>query len=173
MGNSKKKLLCILLVLIMAVTMLPVQRASAQNEGAQEAGVEKMEALGERKSAQSVFDVTRDDGEKAPGYDINQPVIESSDFAENGKTLTVNDKLHFTMSAYDADSGIHSVHIYVRSKHDVVDGSVFLEKSGEGNLYTAEVSFDQLKIIEGDECYVSDIYVYDMVGNYVASVLHT
>ena len=45
----------------------------------------------------------------ADSYDIDQPVIESFEFLENGQALTQNDTLHFNMSVYDADSGIKSI----------------------------------------------------------------
>ncbi len=99
-------------------------------------------------------------------YDINQPVIESFEFEENGQTLTVDDTLHFKMKAYDADSGIASVYveIYCNDTYSYVT-SVRLEKSEEEEkLYTGEVPCSQLK---ENNFYIGYIKVTDYANNYV------
>lgn len=94
-------------------------------------------------------------------YDIDQPVIESFEFLENGQALTVDDTLHFKMSAYDADSGIRSIVV----KGDCGNWwSVTLEASEETkNLYEGSLSCSELK---GTSGYISSIRVTDMTGNY-------
>ncbi len=97
-------------------------------------------------------------------YDVNQPVIESFTFAENGQTLTADDSLHFTISAYDADSGIDSITIRISCQDEFGDGA-FLDciKDGDGNLYSGTLSCSELV---GNSFYISSVRVKDKVGNY-------
>ncbi len=101
----------------------------------------------------------------AENYDVNQPVIESFEFAESGQTLTPDDTLHFSISAYDADSGIQSIEMYIGTEESYGSGSsVSFTKDGEGNPYTGTVLCSELI---GIHFYVSYIRVTDKVGNYV------
>lgn len=163
MRELSKRLLGIMLAVIMAVTMSPVQGAAAENEGTGYEGAAKTGTSEDKESTANSSNVTEDDGEKVPSYDINKPVIESFEFAENGQTLTANDTLHFTVSAYDADSEIQSVYIYVSYIGNGTGRSIWLEKSGEGNLYTGTLLCSELK---GSQFYVSEVKVEDMYGNY-------
>lgn len=163
MRKSCKKLLGILLAVVMAVTMIPLQGAAAEQQGAETGSVVQTDMAAAQEQMGNVFGVTQDNGREAPSYDINMPVIESFDFAENGQSLTVDDTLHFTMSAYDADSEIRSIYVEVVCENNGHGGIVWLEKNGEGNLYTGEYSCSKL---EGNRFYISNIYVKDMFGNY-------
>lgn len=98
-------------------------------------------------------------------YDINQPVIESFELEENGKTVTKNDTLHFKMSAYDADGDIRSVTVYISKKSGSNTQRVPFQK-GEGNLYTGTFACSRLTGYEGDY-YVSKISLEDERNNYV------
>lgn len=101
----------------------------------------------------------------AENYDVNQPVIESFEFAESGQTLTPDDTLHFSISAYDADSGIQSIEMYIDTEESYGSGSyVSFTKDGEGNLYSGTVLCSELI---GIHFYVYHIRVTDKVGNYV------
>lgn len=91
--------------------------------------------------------------------DIDDPVIESFEFEENGKTLTMDDTLHFTMLAYDADSGIKSITVEVNCG---VWKTVPLRKSEEKNLYEGSIL---CSVLEGKNGYISSITVEDMSGN--------
>ncbi len=163
MRELSKRLLGIMLAVIMAVTMSPVQGAAAENEGTGYEGAAKTGTSEDKESTANSSNVTEDDGEKVPSYDINKPVIESFEFVENGQTLTVNETLHFTVSAYDADSEIQSVYIYVSYIGNGTGRGIWLEKSGQGNLYTGTLPCSELK---GSQFYVSEIKVEDMYGNY-------
>lgn len=90
-------------------------------------------------------------------------MIESFEFAENGQTLTANDTLHFTILAYDLDSEIRDIYVYVHCSGNGSGGRVLFEKSGEGKLYTGTLPCSELK---GSQFYVSEIKVEDMYGNY-------
>lgn len=164
MKGLSKRLLGILLAASMAVTMSPIQGAAAENEGTEAAGAGKTEAAENKESAGNTSGVTQDDGEKKPTYDINQPVIESFEFKENGQSLTKDDTLHFTMSAYDADSGIRYIDVQLGSMGHGYIGSVQLKKGEGENVYSGELSCSGLR---GSDCYVSRIYIEDMVGNCV------
>ncbi len=101
----------------------------------------------------------------AENYDVNQPVIESFEFAETGQTLSPDDTLHFSISAYDADSGIESIDVYIGTEESYGRGSsVSFIKDGEGNLYSGTVLCSELI---GIHFYVSYIRVTDKVGNYI------
>ncbi len=163
MRELSKKLLGIMLAVIMAVTMFPVQGAAAENEGTGHEGAAKTGTSENKETTAKTSDVTDDDGEKAPSYDINKPVIESFEFAENGQTLTANDTLHFTILAYDLDSEICDIYVYVQCSGNGSGGGVSLEKSGQGNLYTGTLPCSKLK---GSQFYVSEIKVEDVYGNY-------
>ena len=162
MRESCKKLLGILLAVIMAVTMIPIQGAAAEDKSTESAVQTDVAAA--QELAGNTSEVTQDNGRKTPSYDINMPVIERFEFAENGQALTVNDKLHFKVWAYDLDSDIRSVDVRVECRGNGHGGSVRLEKSGEGNLYTGELS---CKWMKGNEFYVYQIDVEDIFGNYV------
>lgn len=167
MKKLRKKLLGIFLVVTMLVaTVSPVQGMAAENADTGYENVPKTEASGDNKPSGNISGVTQDDGEEntAPKYDVNMPVIESFDFEENGQALTVNDTLHFTMSAYDADSGIRSIYVYVYSREYGYGWHVSFEKSEEGNLYTGTLPCSELK---GNQFYVSEIRVEDKADNYV------
>lgn len=94
----------------------------------------------------------------AESYDINHPVIESFEFAENGQDLKSDDTLHFNIMAYDADSGIESVKITINNYY-IVD----CEKSTEKNLYTAAYPCSRLT---GTSFHISQVRVLDNAGNY-------
>lgn len=168
MRELSKKLLGVLLAVIMTVvTISPAQGRAAENDGKGNENVLKTETSANKEVTGNTSGVTQDDGsENVPSYDINMPVIESFDFAENGQTLKVSDTLHFTMSAYDLDSGIQSVYVYISNRGNVngYGGNVWLEKSGDGNLYTGELSCSALK---GDQFCISEIRVDDRAANYV------
>lgn len=168
MRELSKKLLGILLAVIMAVvTISPAQGRAAENNDKGNENVIKTETPENKELAGNTSGVTQDDGsENVPSYDINMPVIESFDFEENGQTLKVSDTLHFTMSAYDSDSGIESVYVRIEYIGNVrgQGGSVWLEKSGDENLYTGELSCSELK---GEQFYISEVRVDDKATNYV------
>ncbi len=97
-------------------------------------------------------------------YDIDQPVIESVDFLENGQVLTADDTLHFNISTYDADSGIASVTIHISCKESYGNStSLSCKKSETGNLYTGTFLCSDLA---GKNYYISTIRVTDRAGNY-------
>lgn len=179
MRELSKKLLGIMLAITMVVaTMSPLQGLAANGEAGKDLSAEALDS----QSAGTGSDVTQDDGtagdvtqddgdvtqddgeEEVPSYDINMPVIESFEFAENGRELKVSDTLHFTMSAYDADSGISSIYVYVSCDGNGNGGYVSFEKSEEGNLYTGTLPCSELS---GSEFRVSEIRVEDKAGNYV------
>ncbi len=99
----------------------------------------------------------------AEGYDTNKPVIESFEFVENGQELTAGDTLNFNISAYDADSGIQSVRVYVTPEDGGFGGDVSFTKEDGSNLYKGTLACDQLI---GTRFYISSITVVDMVGNF-------
>lgn len=101
----------------------------------------------------------------ADSYDVTQPVIEDFVFEENGQALTAEDTLHFTVSAYDAESGIQSVWISVYSSNGGYSSSVTCTKSEESNLYTGTFSCSELPA--GNDFYVDMVRVTDVMGNYV------
>ncbi len=179
MRELSKKLLGIMLAITMVVaTMSPLEDLAANGGVGKDMSTEALDS----QSAGAGSDVTQDDGtagdvtqddgdvtqddgeEEVPSYDINMPVIESFEFAENGRELKVSDTLHFTMSAYDADSGISSIYVYVSCDGNGNGGYVSFEKSEEGNLYMGTLPCSDLR---GSKFHVSEIRVNDMAGNYV------
>lgn len=101
----------------------------------------------------------------ADKFDIDKPVIESFEFKENGQKLTKADTLHFSMSVYDNDIGIESISVQIGCSDPYSSGSsVIFEKSGEGNLYTGELSCSGL---DGINYYVYEIRVIDLNSNFV------
>lgn len=101
-------------------------------------------------------------------YDINQPVIESFELEENGRTLSINDTLHFKISAYDADRDIRSITVQIKKMDaDYFARSVIFQKSEDAeNLYTGTYDCQDLAGYEGD-FYVSQILLEDEADNYV------
>ncbi len=99
----------------------------------------------------------------ADKFDIDKPVIESFEFKENGQELTTADTLHFSMSVYDNDIGIESISVRISCDDRYQDEYVTFEKSGEGNLYTGELSCSGLTYIN---YYVSYIRVTDLNSNF-------
>ncbi len=98
----------------------------------------------------------------ADSYDINPPVIESFELEENGQTLNQNDTLHFTMSAYDAESGIKSITVFMGGTYG--DYTVTLHPSG-GNLYTGTFSCSEFGYSDCVQ-YVYRLLVEDNAYNY-------
>lgn len=81
--------------------------------------------------------------------DIDAPVIEDFEFKENGQTLTRDDILHFSMLAYDADSGIKTITVELNCG---VWKTVQLRKSEEKNRYEGSIS---CSVFEGKNGYIS------------------
>ena len=96
-------------------------------------------------------------------YDINQPVIESFEFKENGLKLTTADTLHFSMSVYDNDSGIKVVSVSIRGDEY---RTVNLKEGSVKNLYEGTLSCSELY---GNNYYIDEIYVEDMRGNCISA----
>ena len=94
-------------------------------------------------------------------YDINQPVIESFEFKENGQELTTADTLHFSMSVYDNDSEIKVVSVGIRGDDY---RTVNLKEGSVKNRYEGTLSCSELY---GNNYYVGEIYVEDIRGNYI------
>ena len=174
MKKSRRKLLGILLAMsIIMATVFPMQgtaaegidRAVKSEEQKEEKNVPKK--MPETTVSANILPATeRNDFSITPfAYDINQPVIESFEFEENGQILTRDDTLHFKMSAYDADSGIESATVIIRRKNTYADQRVTLEK-GEGNWYTAMFSNSDFTYYTGDY-YIHQIKVRDRSGNHV------
>ncbi len=95
-------------------------------------------------------------------YDINQPVIESFEFAENGKTVTKDEELHFSISVYDADSDVSSVSVELSGSY-WYDNVLEFHKS-QGSLYTAVLPCSR---IHAGSYYIQSIRVEDEKSNYV------
>lgn len=191
MKKSGRKFLGIFLAIaLIAATLYPVQGVAAENADARQEHAATTEAAGQEMCAALVNDVSQDDGaeppkedqvtgddgnvtpddgeeDPVPSYDITPPVIENFEFKENGQALTADDTLHFTMSVYDAESGIDSVCLYIASKTGGHVRSVYLEKSGEGNQYTDTLPCSKIKGDYGNQFYISGIWVHDKAGNYV------
>lgn len=93
----------------------------------------------------------------AADYDVTSPVIEKVEFAENGKILTSNDTLNFKVWAYDADSGIKSIEVYIYN--ELNNGKiVYLNKMSEDNLYEGSLPCNELN---GSNFNITDIKVED------------
>lgn len=103
---------------------------------------------------------------QAASYDINQPVIESFTLLENGQTLSVDDTVHFQMSAYDTESGIKSISISIGGYNY---SSTTLSHSG-GNKYTGSIPCRWLTSY-GGSFYVNEIRVEDYAGNYIDGII--
>lgn len=97
----------------------------------------------------------------AADYDVTSPVIEKVEFAENGKILTSNDTLNFKVWAYDADSGIKSIEVYIYN--ELNNGKiVYLNKMSEDNLYEGSLPCNELN---GSNFNITDIKVEDNQSN--------
>ncbi len=191
MKKSGRKFLGIFLaVALISATLYPVQGVAAENADTRQEHASTTEAADQEMRTALVNDVSQDDGaeppkedqvteddgnvtpddgeeDPAPSYDITPPVIENFEFAENGQVLTADDALHFIMSVYDADSGIDYVVVNVFCTDSSQGRSVYLEKSGEGNLYKGMLPCSELKGYYGNQFYISSIYVEDRADNYV------
>lgn len=100
----------------------------------------------------------------ADNFDITKPVIESFVFTENGQTLTANDTLHFTVSAYDTDSGIQEIKIQIGTNDAGESGTnLICTKDENGNFYSGTVT---CKVLAGKHFSISSIRATDQVGNY-------
>ena len=99
-------------------------------------------------------------------YDINKPVIESFEFVENGQTLSKNDTLHFSMSAYDADRDIKDITVQFKKSGYSSKSVTFYPSEDNENLYTGTYDCSRLLGYEGSY-YVTNIEVQDHTYNYV------
>ena len=124
MKKSGKKWLGILLAAsIITATVFPMQGTAAEGI---DRGVKNEAQQKEENAAQGKMPVPTVSANMLPmaedslvmpfAYDINQPVIESFEFEENGQTLTKDDTLHFKMVAYDADGDIKSATVRIGAK---------------------------------------------------------
>ena len=192
--SGRKFLVIFLAVALISATLYPVQGVAAENADIRQEHAATTEAAGQEMRTALVNDVsqddgaeppkedqvteddgnvTPDDGEKDPDpwfdiiwHDTTDPVIESFEFEENGQVLTVDDTLHFTLSAYDADSGIDSTYIYIRGNGNSSVQSVGLEKEEDGNLYTGTFPCSNLKGNYGNQFHISNVVVEDRANNY-------
>ncbi len=187
MKKTGKKWLGIFLAVSMALTaVFPMEAALAAEAERKMERVEKKESSEENRMMESVEEIQqpekqREEAEKevseniqmeetesvmplSAGYDINQPVIEKFELVENGQTVTTDETVHFKLWAYDADSGIESVTVYLNGYgYDYREIEVKLHKSGEGNLYTGEYPCTRRG---GNSVHVTRIQVEDKAGNY-------
>ena len=118
----------------------------------------------EKEPAQQLLDAENTIMPAADNFDITKPVIESFVFAENGQTLTANDTLHFTVSAYDADSGIQKITIQIGTNDPGGSGdNLVCTKDENGNFYSGTIP---CRILAGKNFHISSIRATDQVGNY-------
>lgn len=176
MRRSKGKLLGILLAAsILATTAYPMQGTAAEETDREteqavqtsEENVISGETL-ENTGSDDPLQTNEMDGTSIMpfSYDINQPVIESFELAENGQTVSRDDTLHFKMSAYDADRDISYIKVEFRRRNSPTF-SVEFQKSGDmETLYTGTFDCSSLIGYEGDY-YVSKIWLEDETNNYV------
>ena len=144
MKKSRKKLLGILLTAsIIAATVFPMQGTAAEeiDRGVKSEVQQKEENATQGKvpeptvSANILPEAELEDFLVAPfSYDINQPVIESFEFEENGQTLTKDGTLHFNMSAYDADDQIKSITLKIYRKSGSSNTQTVTLQNKGGNL---------------------------------------
>lgn len=175
MMKSRKKFLGILLTAsIVATTVFPMQGTAAEGIGREmKSEVQKEGSAVDRdiSAANTVSSNTPLASEMGDAlimpaaYDISQPVMESFELEENGKTLTKNDTLHFNLSAYDAESGISLIDIRISRRDGYNEKRVKLQHTG-GNLYTGTFPCSELTGYEG-EYYVSKIMLEDNAKNYL------
>ena len=174
MKKSGKKWLGILLAAsIITATVFPMQGTAAEgiDRGVKNEAQQKEENAAQRKMpvptvSANMLPMAEDSLVMPFAYDINQPVIESFEFEENGQTLTKDDTLHFNMSAYDADGDIRSATLWIEKKSDSGGVQVVTLKKGEGNLYTETLSVSGFTGYEGDY-FISQIRIEDETDNYV------
>ncbi len=176
MKKSGRKLLGILLTAsIIAATVFPMQGTAAEGidrEVKSKTQQEKENATqGEMPETTVSANIlpTEEMGDSLimpMSYDVNQPVIESFEFEENGQTLTKDNTLHFNMSAYDADRDIRTVRVKIVRKSGSSNTQQVTLQKGEGNLYTGTLPCSRFTGYEGDY-YISQVYVEDETNNYV------
>lgn len=149
---------------------VPESGKEVGTEPAEDAAQPAEEKQGTEGAEMGTFMLPQRNGEDgimplADKFDIDKPVIESFEFKENGQKLTKADTLHFSMSVYDNDIGIESISVQIGCSDPYSRGSsVIFEKSGEGNLYTGELSCSGL---DGINYYVYVIRVIDLNSNFV------
>ena len=174
MKKSGKKLLGILLAAsIITATVFPMQGTAAEGI---DRGVKNEVQQKEENAAQgnvpeptvsaNILPEAGDSLVMPFSYDINQPVIESFEFEENGQTLTKNDTLHFNMSAYDADGDIRSATVKIYRKSGSSNTKTVTLQRKEGNLYTGTLPCSRFTGYEG-EYYIGQIRLEDKTNNYV------
>lgn len=108
-----------------------------------------------------------DTADDESGYDINKPVIEDVWLPQSGQTLTTEDTLEIRVQAYDADSGIESVSVWLGfGKGEISSWSeyVVLEYDEEQQNYVGRLP---LADITGTDAGITSVNVTDTVGNYL------
>ena len=176
MKKSRKKLLGILLTAsIIAATVFPMQGTAAEeiDRGVKSEVQQKEENATQGNmpeptvSANILPEAELEDFLVAPfSYDINQPVIESFEFEENGQTLTKDGTLHFNMSAYDADDQIKSITLKIYRKSGSSNTQTVTLQNKGGNLYTGTLPCSRFTGYEG-EYYIGQIRLEDRRNNYI------
>lgn len=173
MKKSIKRLLGILLTAsIAAATVFPMQSTKASEINREISNVAQKEEEN-TVSANVPANIAAENAAmpSADSYDIDQPVIESFEFLENGQALTQNDTLHFNMSVYDADSGIKSITVMLSGGTPYCSAHLYFQHVS-GNLYTATFPCSDLPSDRGD-FYVSQIRIEDNATNFVEGEIYS
>ena len=174
MKKSGKKWLGILLAAsIITATVFPMQGTAAEgidrgvkNEAQQKEENAAQGNVPEPTVSANILPMAEDSLVMPFAYDINQPVIESFEFEENGQTLTKDDTLHFKMVAYDADGDIKSATVRIGAKFGFDNARTVTLQKEEGNLYTGTLSCRGYEGYEGSY-HISTIKLEDAANNYV------
>lgn len=138
-----------------------VQSDEQNNANALEDDID--EAGGEETEQSS----TETEGTDSTTADINKPVIEKVEFAQQGQTLKDGDTVSFHIYAYDADTEVESVRVnisYTGSENYSIGDSIWGEYDGSLGCYVASMELQNVGTGRVD---VTGIRVVDSNSNYV------
>ena len=111
---------------------------AVQGENAQDAGVNELsEPEGEDETS---------DSESPTSPDVTKPVIEDFTLMQQGQTLHEGDTVEVRVDAYDADSGIAAVEVYMEEGYETgTEGDWFdMEYSEELDCYVGTMTLEQV-----------------------------
>lgn len=134
--------------------------ATEEVEVAEETEVtEETEASEKTEAAEEIKKVEETGGTATRSYDVTAPVIRSVEVLEAGQVLEPEDTVHFKVNAYDAESEIKSIAIWVTGRG--TGEYIHLEPSVEPDVYTGEIVCENLY----EDCQIDSVEVTDTANN--------
>ncbi len=130
---------------------------AVQEDNAQDAGANMLsETAGEEQTSGS---------STSASSDVNKPVIEGFELVQQGQTLHEGDTVEVHVDAYDADSGIREVEVYLSEDYETgSEGRWFdMEYSEELDCYVGTITLDH---VGTGKIHIQTVRVIDNNSNY-------